>query len=73
MDIVGTWQGRGVNVVRKNDLVNLKWFHFDHFLTTSFDFSGRSEVFIVFLWCDATLSKLKSRGFRATTLCTYEF
>ena len=24
--------------------VNLKWFHFDHVLTTSFDFPGRSEV-----------------------------
>ena len=47
---------RVVNVVRTwNDLVNLKRFHFDHVLTTSFDFPGRSEVFVVFLWCDATL------------------
>ena len=48
---------RSKDVVRtENDLVNLKWFHFDHVLTTSFDFPGRSEVFMVFLWCDATLS-----------------
>ena len=30
---------RSKDVVRKqNDLVNLKWFHFDHVLSTSFDF-----------------------------------
>ena len=41
--------------------VNLKWFHFDHVLTTSFDFLGRSEVSMVFLWCNATL-KLHGAG-----------
>ena len=39
----------------QRDRVNMKWFHFDHVLATFFDFPGRSEVFMDFLWCGGPL------------------
>ena len=61
-NVVRTWQGRSMNL--QSEIIS-----FTTFSLRPAIFSGRSKVFVVFLWCDATITSKSKDSRRRNERC----